>query len=179
MPEPVNWRWQERERVASWPEFRPNALVHALVAGDVDFVVVGGYAAIAQGTTRVTHDLDVCFAGDRANLERLGRVLVDLDARLRGVDEDLPFVPDAATLARIRVLTLATNEGPLDVMVQPDGSPRYAQLRDRADRLEVGGAVVLVASLEDLIAMKRASARGKDLHDLAELEEIARLRGEA
>ncbi len=76
----------------------------------------------------------------------------------------------------MQILTLDTDEGPLDLLVQPSGSPRYAELRGRAEALEIGGQPVHVASLEDLIAMKRAAARGKDLLDLAELEEIARLR---
>lgn len=166
----------ERARVANWPEFRPTRLLERLVRRGVDFVVIGGYAAIAHGAARLTRDLDVCFATDDANLSVLGDVLIGAEARLRGVDDDIPFVPDAPTLRRVRVLTLDTVDGPLDVMVQPDGAPRYAQLRARAELLDVGGVLVRVASLEDMMNMKRASGRDKDLLDLEELEAIARLR---
>lgn len=176
MPGRESWRWRELVLVASWPEFHPNALLRLLLDAEVNLVVVGGYAAIAHGATRITHDLDICFAGEQPNLERLGEVLIGLHARLREAPEDLPFVPDARTLARMQILTLDTDEGPLDLLVQPSGSPRYAELRGRAEVLEIGSLPVHVASLEDLIAMKRAAARGKDLLDLAELEAIARLR---
>lgn len=163
-------------RVASWPDFEPDALLRRLTAAGVDFVVIGGYAAIAHGASVLTSDLDICFAPDDANLDALGRVLIDLDARLRGIGEDVPFVPDAATLRRIMVLTLDTADGPLDVLVEPSGAPRYEVLRRRAERLDLGGFAVLVASLDDLIAMKAAAGRPKDLMVLAELEAIRRLR---
>jgi predicted nucleotidyltransferase len=165
--------------VVSWPEFSPTALLRALTERGIDFIVIGGVAAVAQGASRVTHDLDVCFAGDRANLEALGSVLIELNARLRGVSSDLPFVPDADTLRRMSILTLDTDNGPLDLLVEPAGAPRYEQLRGRADRLDLGGLRVLVASLEDLMAMKRVSDRDKDRLDLVELETIGRLRREA
>jgi predicted nucleotidyltransferase len=164
--------------VASWPEFSPSALLRALVSRGVDFVVIGGFAVIAQGGSRITQDLDLCFAGDPANLEALGDALVGMHAHLRGVAEDVPFVPDADTLRRMQILTLDTDHGPLDLLVEPAGAPRYDALRRRADALDLGGLRVLVASVEDLMAMKRASGRDKDLLDLAELEVIDRLRRE-
>lgn len=167
-----------RGPVANWPEFSPVPLLRVLVAHGVDFVVVGGFAVIAQGGSRLTRDLDVCFAIDAANLDALGDALVEVHAHLRGVAEDVPFVPDAATLRRVRLLTLATDHGALDIMVQPDGAPGYDRLRARADRLDLGGVRVLVASIDDLMAMKLAAGREKDRLDLAELQAIDRLRRE-
>ncbi len=171
-------RWLSRGsvRVVSWPEFRPRALLERLTARGVEFVVVGGFAAVAHGSARVTRDLDICFATDSANLDALGEVLVDLGARLRGVTDDVPFRPDAATLRRVRILTLETIDGPLVVLVEPDGAPAYPALRARSERLDIGGMLVAVASLEDMISMKRAAGRPKDLLDLEELEALARLR---
>jgi len=139
-------------------------------------VVIGGIAAVLHGSARLTYDLDLCFAPDAANLSALGEVLVALDARLRGVDEPVPFVPDAATLRSIEVLTLATRLGDLDVLARPAGAPTYEALRRGAERYDLGGFSVLVAAVEDLIAMKRAAGRPKDLADVAELEAILRLR---
>ncbi len=147
-------------------------LLRELLARGVDFVVIGGIAAVLHGSPRVTQDLDVCFATDAGNLDALGTALVALDARLAGVDKDVPFVPDAHTLSRIMMLTLETSKGRLDALAAPTGAPPYGELRARAERYDIGGAFVLVASLEDLIAMKRASARPKDLADIAELSVI-------
>ena len=157
-------------------ELDPEPILRALVQRGVDFVVIGGIAAVLHGSARLTYDLDLCFAPDGANFSALGDVLVALRARLRGVDEAVPFVPDAATLRRVEVLTLATAAGDVDVLARPAGAPSYAALRRRADRYEIGTFSVLVASVEDLIAMKRAAGRPKDLADVAELEAILRLR---
>jgi hypothetical protein len=161
--------------VASWPEFRPTALLGLLAQAGVDFVVVGGVAIVVQASPRFTRDLDICYATDGPNLERLGALLVSLEARLRGIEEDVPFAPDARTLRHTRMLTLTTREGDLDLLVDPPGAPSYASLRRRADVVEVDGASVRVASLEDLIEMKRAAGRPQDEIDIESLE-IARSR---
>lgn len=162
--------------MASWPEFSPTRLLERLSAHEVDFVVVGGLAGVAHGSARMTNDLDICYSRDRANLDALGAALVELGARLRGIPDEVPFVPDGATLRRTSILTLETSEGALDLLVEPKGAPAYATLRRRAARVELAGADVLVASLEDLLAMKRAAGRPKDLLDVEELEAIGRLR---
>lgn len=160
----------------SWPEFRPAALLKRLVAHGVDFVVVGGIAMISHGSGRVTQDLDICYATDGANLEALGAALVQLGGRLRGVEPDTPFVPDARTLRRTTILTLDTQDGPVDLLVRPAGSPDYEALRAHAERVTLDGVAVLVASLDDLEAMKRAAGRPKDQLDLEEIDAIRRLR---
>ena len=159
-------------------EFDPTRLLGALVDRRVDFVVIGGVAAVLHGSARNTFDLDICFASDPDNLEALGSTLVGLRAQLRGVSEAVPFMPDAAALRRVEVLTLTTTAGDLDVLRAPSGAPRYDVLRGHADRFDVGGFEVRVASIEDLIAMKTAAGRAKDLGDIEELEAILRLRPE-
>jgi predicted nucleotidyltransferase len=163
--------------VPEWPRFELAALLRRLEDASVEFVVIGGIAAIAHGSPQITQDLDIVFATDEANLERLGRALTGLNARLRGVAEDVPFVPDARTLRHIRVLTLDTDEGRLDVMVQPDGSKGYEQLLAGSIEAIVGGTAVRVAGLDDLIAMKKAAGRPKDRIYVEELEAIKRLSG--
>jgi hypothetical protein len=164
--------------VQRFPDFSPRALLRRLIDGGVDFVVVGGIAAVAHGSATFTQDLDIAYAPDPENLDRLGRVLVSLGARLRGVTDDVPFVPDGRTLKRTRVLTLETPIGPIDLLAQPDGAPQYARLRERATRELIGGVHVHVASLDDLIAMKKAAGRPKDLVAVEELEAIQRLQRE-
>jgi predicted nucleotidyltransferase len=161
--------------VAEWPDFRPTELLQRLVDGGVDFVVVGGLAAVAHGSAAITRDLDITYSPDEANLGRLGQVLVALDARLRGVTEDVPFIPDGRTLRRTRILTLDTPDGWIDLLAQPDGAPVYERLRAGATRAEVAGVEVWIASLDDLIAMKKAVGRPKDLVAVEELEAIQRL----
>jgi hypothetical protein len=161
--------------VASWPDFHPISLIVGLARAAVDFVVVGGVAVVVQASPRFTRDLDICYAADATNLERLGAFLMSLDAELRGVEEDVPFIPDTRTLRRTQMLTLSTRDGDLDLLVDPPGSPGYAALRRRADVIGLDGESVRVASIEDLIAMKRAAGRPQDQIDVESLE-IARSR---
>lgn len=151
-------------------------LLGALVAHHVDFVVIGGIALVLHGSARVTQDLDICFEAGPENLAALGTALVSLKATLAGVADGVPFVPDARALRAIEVLTLDTPSGRLDVLAQPSGAPAYRVLREEADRYDLGGFAVRVASLDHLIAMKRAAGRDKDLVDVSELETIKRLR---
>ena len=165
--------------MTDWPEFDPRKILRLLTERGVDFVVIGGYAAVLHGSPRVTQDLDIAFGRDLANLEALARVLTDLHARLYGVAEDVPFVADEQTLARVELLTLETDLGKLDLLAVPAGAPPYADLREHAASFDVGGFVVRVADIPQLIAMKELAGRPKDLADIAELEAIARLRRES
>jgi hypothetical protein len=159
-------------RAEELARFSPRALLQALTAHGVDFVLIGGVAVNFHGVIRLTKDLDICFSRNRENLEALGHALTGLNARLRGVEEGLPVVADAVTLDRVELLTLETDAGPIDVHVRPKGAPAYDTLRRRAIRAELEGFNVLVASIDDMLKMKRASARPQDLLDVQALEEV-------
>ena len=131
---------------------------------------------VAHGSSRNTNDLDICYATDAANLEALAAALIELGTRLRAVEEDVPFVPDAQTLRRTSILTLTSPDGDIDLLVGPAGSPGYEQMRARAERVTLDGTAFLVASLDDLEVMKRAGGRPKDALDLEEIAAIRRLR---
>src|SRR5579884_1830040 len=103
-------------RRVSWPEFAPQTLLRTLVRHGVDFVVVGGVAMVIHGSTRLTQDLDICFATDQANLDVLGAALIELEAKLRGIEEDVPFTPDGRTLGQLSITTLDTSQGPIDLL---------------------------------------------------------------
>lgn len=161
--------------MANEAELDVEQLLGCLTRHGVEYVVVGGIAAVLWGSPRNTFDLDVCPATDRGNLEALAKALIELGARLRGIEEDVPFSPDARTLDQVEILTLDTIAGSLDVLIRPDGAPAYERLRKSAARVDVGALSVLVASINDLIAMKRAAGRLKDEVDVEELEAIKHL----
>ncbi len=150
-------------------------LLQALVDGKVDFVLIGGVAGQLLGSPVVTYDLDVCHARDDGNLERLAAVLSRLRAELRGAPSGLPFRPDARTLRNGDSFTFRTTLGDLDILGTPAGTGGFDDLATSADRYDIDGLSVRVASLDDLIRMKRAAGRTKDL--LA-LEELGALRDE-
>ena len=156
-------------------EFRPDDVVRLLARHEVRYVLVGGLAAITHGSSLVTVDVDICYARDRPNLERLAAALLEVHADLRGAEPGLPFRLDARTLERGDSFTFTTDLGAIDILGTPTGTDGYDDLARTADTLELFGHDVLVASVDDLIRMKRAAGRTKDL--LA-VEELAALRDE-
>jgi hypothetical protein len=162
--------------VASVPEFRPVELLRRLAEAGIDFVVIGGIAVAAQGKAMTAMDLDITYDTDDENLERLGGVLLSLHARLRGVTDDVAYIPAARGLRDVQRLMLFTDYGALDLIVDPIGTASYAELRTRADRIELAGVEIRVAALDDLLAMKRAAGRPHDLAQVEALEAIRRTR---
>jgi hypothetical protein len=138
-------------------------MLDVLLAHDVDFVLIGGMAGIARGSSYATFDLDIAYARDWDNLERLAAALRELGARLRGAPGDLPFLLDAKTIENGAHFTFVTPYGSLDILSDPDGAPSYAVLKHAAgEPVEVEGVPMRVASLDHLIAMKESAGRTKD-----------------
>lgn len=148
------------------PDLR--ALLEPLVKQGVDFVVIGGMAGIALGSNYPSFDLDVIYDRSRANIQRLVAALEQLDVRLRGAPPDLPFLLDARTIENGANFTFITPHGDLDVLADAAGVKGYASVASRAVEREIAGFPVKVASIDDLIAMKRAANRPKDRNMLEE-----------
>lgn len=149
-------------------------LLDALTAAGVEFVVAGGVALVLRGSSRVTIDLDLCYARDRENLRRLAAALAPFHPRLRGAPPDLPFLWDEHTLRSGLNFTLTTDVGDLDILGEVTGLGEYAAVAAGASPLPVGSVQVLVMDLDSLERAKRATGRAKDLLDLAEIAEIRR-----
>ncbi len=153
--------------------FDPIRALRVLTRFQVRFVVIGGFAGRLWGSPTITNDVDVCAEWEMANLERLAPALVELHARLRGVDDDVPFLLDARTLKAGRNFTFMTDAGAVDVLGEPSGGLPYAELERRAHQLEIAdGLAVAVVDLEDLIALKRAAGRRKDQIEVEILEAV-------
>lgn len=144
-------------------EFRPKAILRKLLENKVDFVLVGGLAGVARGSSYPSYDIDIAYGRDRRNLERLAAALRELHATLRGATPDLAFRLDAQTLESGSHFTFQTPYGSLDLLSDPDGAPAYDKLKAAAGpAAKVDGEPTFVASLDHLIAMKEASGRVKD-----------------
>lgn len=154
-------------------ELDARAILKVLTDARVEFVLVGGQAPTAHGSTTLTVDIDIIYSRERANLERLAGVLRQLGATLRGADAGLLFRLGAETLHRGLNFTFQTRLGPLDCLGEAAGDFTYARLAPNADVYEISRVNVKVASLDDLIAMKRAAGRAKDR---IEVENLSALR---
>lgn len=162
------------------------SLFRTLSKERVRFIVVGGLAAVLYRWSGSTADLDIVPAEDSTNLNRLGRALRSLDAVVYAdpdrddlfADGKPPEADDfgytAEGLRRHPVWHLTSGSGPIDLSFRIDGVGDYQMLSRDAETRTVFGLHVVVASLEHVIASKRAVARPKDLRVLPELEELLR-----
>lgn len=141
---------------------QPKPLLEALDRHGVDFVVVGGLAGLAHGSSYPTYDLDIAYSREQPNLRRLAAALTEIGVTLRGAPPDLPFQLDVQTLANGANLTFDTEFGSFDVLGDIAGIKSYEELRQGARIERIAGVEVRVASLDHLITMKRAANRTKD-----------------
>lgn len=150
-------------------------LVRLLTEADCDVVIIGGLALQILGGDYVTYDADFAYIRRRANAKKIADALTPYHPMPVDWPEGLPFVWDDQTLMCSTNLTLQTDLGRIDFLAEPDGAPAYDILRENAVRYDLDGKIVYVASIDDLIAMKRAAGRPKDLAHIAELETLKRL----
>jgi hypothetical protein len=136
----------------------------------VDFMVVGGVAATAHGSARVTYDIDILYSRLSANITRLVEALRPLSPYLRGAPVGLPFAWDAKTVQAGLNFTLTTSHGSVDLLGEMAGVGRFEDARAHATPMRLTSHDSLVIDLPWLIKAKRAAGRPKDLEVLAELE---------
>lgn len=150
------------------------ALLDALDRHEVIYVLIGGSAAVLHGSPFPTEDADITPERSLKNVERLSAALKDLDAKIRANTEPggLPFTHSAESLGDARVWNLTTRAGDLDLCFEPSGTDGYEDLIRDAERVELYGVTVTVASLADVIRSKQAANRPKDQRVLPILREI-------
>lgn len=140
-------------------------LLRCLNESDVRYVIIGATALAAHGWVRATADLDLYIDASPGNLARLR-------AALEAFGYDLS---DASTedFGRYKIL-LRQYDLPLDIHPFVAGASPFEQVWKRRVTEDLGGVEASFAGLDDLIAMKRAAGRPKDLEDLRHLEELRR-----
>ena len=147
-------------------------LFTALHDRQVDFVLIGGVAARAHGSARVTQDVDICYARNTGNLERLVLALKPLKPYLRGAPPGLPFEWSVATLRAGLNFTLTTTVGDIDLLGEVTGGGTFEDLESHTIRARIYDRETLVLDLPWLIRTKRAAGRPRDLEAVAELMAI-------
>jgi len=138
----------------------------------VECVIIGGVAATLHGSTILTNDLDVCYARNPANLERLSNALRSVHAHLRNAPPQVPFILDAETLQKGLNFTFATDVGSLDLLGEVRGLGYFADVVEGSALFQLFGYRFPVLDVAKLIIAKRTAGRAKDLIAIPELEAI-------
>ncbi|MEO8314035.1 MAG: nucleotidyltransferase [Pseudomonadota bacterium] len=150
-----------------------NGLLQRLSESGIEFVVVGGVAAVLHGSSMVTRDLDVCANLNGENLQKLRDALRDLHPVHRIGPARHSFLETPEPGASLNNLYLQTDLGALDLLGSITGIGDFDQVRKSAVQIELFGSKVMVLALEPLIKAKEAVGRQKDLLAATELRAIA------
>ncbi|NJM39656.1 MAG: hypothetical protein HC853_02225 [Anaerolineae bacterium] len=148
------------------------AILTLLAQNQIEFVVIGGVAALAHGSARATFDVDVCYRRTKENVARLCNTLAPLNPRLRGVTEDIPFIFDSESILLGLNFTFTTDMGDLDLLGEVAGIGMYDQVLMASERGGLYGLTMNVLTIEGLLKAKRAAGRRKDLEAIIELEAL-------
>ena len=149
-----------------------NRLLQRLCDADIDFVIVGGFAATLHGSSLVTRDLDVCAILSNENVEKLREALRDLQPTHRMTPQKLSFLDNPDLGVEVRNLYLRTDLGPVDVLSSILGVGDFDRVRAASIQVELFGRNCRVISLDDLIRAKEALGRDKDLLAAKELRAV-------
>lgn len=152
-------------------------VLRALTDAEIDFIVIGGLAAIMHGAGRATYDVDVVYARTPGNMQRIVKALAPFEPYLRGAEPGLPFKFDERTIHNGLNFTLLTSLGGVDLLGEVAGGGTYENLLGFATRVSGFGSEFLTVNLDKLIELKRAAGRAKDIETIAELEAIHQERG--
>jgi hypothetical protein len=147
-------------------------LIDALAASEVEFIIVGGLAAVAHGSPRLTQDIDIVYSRTPENFTRLVRALAPASPYLRGAPPGLPFAWSVETIRRGLNFTLSTSLGDIDVLGEITGGGGYDALLPHTIQVDLFGRPCRCLDLPTLIRVKRAAGRPKDLETIAELEAL-------
>jgi hypothetical protein len=150
-----------------------------LIQHQVEFVIVGGVAISAHGSSYLTYDLDVAYARTRDNLKRLTDALAPYHPRPRDFPADLPFIWDEQTIKQSTNFTLTTDLGNIDLLGEVTGLGDYEEVRGQCVVMNLFNLPCKVLSLDALIVAKRAAGRPKDLLVLPELEALREIAEES
>ncbi len=153
-------------------------LLQGFFQAGVEFIIVGGAAATAHGSARLTQALDLVYRRTPENIAPLAAAIASYDPYLRGALPELPFRFDAVTIQLGSNFTLTTTRGDVDLLGEITGGGGYEDLLPDSIQLVFFGVECWCLGLERLIEVKRAAGRPKDFEAIADLEAILEEEGD-
>jgi hypothetical protein len=138
------------------------ALLAKLSDAEVEFIIVGGAAAVIQGVPITTNDLDIVHRRTLENVARLLEVLLSLDATMRHDFAHQGLRPTAEMLAGRGQINLSTSLGPIDPLCELSEGRGYDELLLHSESITDEGRLLRVLDLPTLIEVKTKAGRPKD-----------------
>lgn len=154
-------------------------LLQFLVQSPLEFVLVGGFAAVLHGCNQTTRDIDICFVLSPQQVQLLRETLKPLNPRHRMTHEKLSFLKYPEDITKVKNLYLETDLGVLDIITQVKAVGDFYDLLKNATDIALYGGSCRLISIDDLIKSKKALGRHRDLVVADELEVIKREEGES
>ncbi len=143
-------------------------IIPPLVRAKVDFILIGGMAAILHGSARVTFDVDLVYSRTDESIQRLANALAPHNPYLRDTPSALPFVWNATIRSGLN-FTLTTNLGDVDLFGEVAGGETYPDLLPHSFDVDAFGVRFKCIDLPTLIRIKETAGRNKDREAVAEL----------
>jgi predicted nucleotidyltransferase len=156
-------------------ETRFDETLKLLTRHEVEFIVVGGVAAVLEGSPVLTFDLDIVYNTSESNSDRLAAALVEINARYKD-PAGRHIVPDVPRLLTMRLHLLETDLGPLDVLRAVGDGLGYEELLARSVVHDLDDFSIRAIDLETLIEAKEYANRPKDHHHLLFLRQLLDLK---
>lgn len=150
-----------------------NEILKRLLQSNVEFVLVGGLAAVAHGASTMTQDVDVCLSFKPENIKKVLVALQDIHPTVRAGSGKIPLNEySVERLAELGNVYVMTDLGELDLLGQIAGLGDYEKVKTAADPISLMGLTCLILSIEALIHVKEAMNRPKDRQVVLELKVI-------
>jgi hypothetical protein len=149
-----------------------NRLLQRLCDAEIDFVIVGGFAAMLHGSSLLTRDLDVCTVLTRESVGKLREIFRELHPFHRLSGQKLSFLDNPAPDVEVHNLYLGTDLGPVDLLSSILGVGDFESVRANAVEVDLFGRRCRVMSLDNLIRAKEALGRDKDVQSVLQLRAI-------
>lgn len=143
-----------------------------LNAAEVEYIVVGGMAAIAHGVARVTYDLDIVYRRTSTNYQRICSALGPYNPYPRDAPPGLPFKFDPQIFEFGVNFTLTTTIGAVDLLGEITGGGDYDALYPFTLLADFENCTIRCLTLDKLIEVKRATGRPKDFEAISEFEAL-------
>ncbi len=153
----------------------PEPLLKDLKRGGVKFVIVGGAAMVIHGSAYLTDDLDIVYARDPDNIQKLVVAIKPFKPRLRTIAGGVSFRFDERTVKNGLNFALTTTHGNIDILGEIAGLGGFASVQKHVEKVQIGNQAFDVLSLGGLIRSKKAAGRPKDLLVIPELKALEEL----